>query len=326
MAIAPVKTLYYLRQWSHQRIQRRLIYPVCRRLYRDRNGDLDRSIVVAGTARSGTTWLARIISSQISCRVMFEPFHSRLVDAYANFNYFQYMRPESFDEELRNYCQVVFSGNIRHPWIDRQVTAIFPHYRLIKEIRANLFLKWIHNHFPQIPLLFVIRHPCAVVLSRLQLGWATDGDIEPFLTQEELVQDFLVDKMDVIRGARSPEEKHAVIWCVSNLVPLSQFAPGELPIVFYEHLCTRPEAEVERIFCTINQAYTSSVFDTMERPSTTATSASAVMHGDDRVTRWQRELSVRQIDDILSIVEAFGMSHLYSDSPLPLLDMHALVR
>lgn len=249
---------------------------------------------------------------------MFEPFHSRLVDDYAAFNYFQYMRPDSDNDELVAFCKAVFSGDIRHPWIDRQVTTLSPRCRLIKEIRANLFLKWVHNNFPQIPMLFVLRHPCAVVLSRLQLGWDTDGDIEPFLAQDELVHDYLEAKMEIIRGARTPEEKHAVIWCISNLVPLTQFAPSELPVIFYEQLCTQPREEVDRLFSAIGHSYTPSVFSALEKPSTTATSSSAVMHGDDRVTRWQRELSARQIGDILSIVRAFGLDHIYDDSPLPL--------
>jgi hypothetical protein len=309
--------LTFLRHWSRQRVRKWLVAPLYRQLYRDENGDLGRSMMVAGAARSGTTWLARIISSQLPCRVMFEPFHSRLVQDYAPFHYFQYMRPESSNDALSAYCQRVFSGAIRHRWIDREVGTLTPRYRLIKEIRANLFLKWIHEQFPQVPLLFVLRHPCAVVLSRLELGWDTDGDIAPFLAQDELLQDFLADKRDVIGGARTPEEKHAVIWSISNLVPLTQFAPGQLPVVFYEQLCTRPYEEVERIFGALDHSYSSSVFETLQRPSTTATSSSAVIHGDNRVTRWQQALSARQIDDILTVVEAFGLGNLYDESPMP---------
>lgn len=307
----------YFRQWLHLQLRRQLIHPVCSKLYRDTNRDTRKSMMVAGTARSGTTWVAEIVSSQIPCRVMFEPFHARCVSAFSQFNYFQYMRPGSANDELFAYCQRVFSGNIRHSWIDREVEIIFPQFRVIKEIRANLFLKWIREHFPEMPVVFVVRHPCAVVLSRMQLDWATDVDVEPFLSQEELVNDFLSDKMDIIRNAKTPEQKHAIVWCISNLVPLRQFDLNELNVIFYENLCARPEVEIPRIFEVIGHEYKNTVFASMDRPSRTSTRSSAVMTGDDKVTQWKRILSPKQIDDILSVVEAFGLDHIYGDSFTP---------
>ena len=62
----------------------------------------------------------------------------------------------------------------------------------------------------------------------MELGWDTDSDIEPFLSQPDLVEDHLRDHLDIIQTANTDEEKHAIIWCVSNLVPLKQFITGEL--------------------------------------------------------------------------------------------------
>lgn len=311
---------FYYKQWSHHRLRKWLVHPICRRLYRDMHPDTDRSTLVAGAGRSGTTWVGRIISSQIPCRVMFEPFHSRYVTEFSRFNYFQYMPPESSDAALHAYCWRVFSGRIRHPWIDREVATILPRYRVIKAIRANLFLKWIHNHFSEVRHLFVVRHPCAVVLSRMKLGWATDGDIEPFLSQEALVNDFLADKMDLIQNARTPEEKHAIVWCISHLIPFKCFASGELNLIFYENLCVQPEVELTRIFRAVGYRYKKTVFTALDRPSATATRSSAVMRGDDKIAQWKKSLSSKQISNILSIVEAFGLDCVYDDSLLPLSD------
>ena len=313
------KSFHYVKQWLYLRWRKWVVHPVCGRLYQDKNRDAGRSLIVAGTGRSGTTWAAKIISSQISCRVMFEPFHAGYVDEFSPFNYFQYMRPNSANPQLYRFCERVLSGDIRHPWIDRELDVIWPQFRLIKEIRANLFLKWLHLQFPQTPLIFIIRHPCAVVLSRMQLDWAADGDIKPFLAQEPLVHDFLADKMEIIERAKSVEQKHAVIWSISNLVPLRQFGANELNIVFYENLAVQPEVEIPRIFQAIGQEYTPSVFREMQRPSTSSTSSSAVMMGADKVAGWRKKLSTKQIDDILSTAAAFGLDYLYGDS-----DMHQL--
>jgi len=305
-------------KWRYRKLGRRAIRLACSRLFRNGDPDPRKTIFVAGTGRSGTTWLADIIASQIPCRLMFEPFHSRQVEAYQSFNYFQYMRPSDEDEELRAYCHAVLTGNIRHRWIDRHVERVFPRYRLVKDIRANLFLSWLHDRYPEVPLLFIMRHPCAVVLSRMQLAWWTDRDIKPFLSQSKLIDDFLADKIEVIERARRVEEKHAIVWCISNLVPITQFHSNGLNLIFYENLCTQPEQEILKVFRAIRHGYDDAALASVNRPSTTAVRASAVVTGEDKVRRWTRELSAKQTRNILSVVEDFGLDHIYGDSVTPL--------
>lgn len=273
--------------------------------------------MVAGTARSGTTWLAELIASQLPCRIMFEPFNPRKVPGFRQFHYFQYMRPTDRDVELRSFCQAVFNGDIRNDWIDREISLLRPQYRLVKEIRANLFLKWINTQFPEVPLLFIIRHPCAVVASRMKLNWATDTDIRPFLAQSKLAHDHLADHRDLIGQLDTPEEKHALIWCISNLVPLRQFRAGELTIVFYENLCLQPEIEIRRIFQVLGHEYRDSVYDAMRAPSRTTVGNRAVVSGAHQPGGWRQALSPRQVGRILAVVEAFGLDYLYGNTTLP---------
>jgi hypothetical protein len=303
--------------WS-RKFYRRAIQLFGSHFYLNPDRDMRRSILVAGTARSGTTWLADLIASQIRCRIMFEPFNPELVSEYRRFHYFHYMHPDWENEELNTFARSVFTGVIRNRWIDRQNENIFPKYRLIKEIRANLLLKWLHIHFSEVPTIFLIRHPCAVVLSRMQLDWATDRDIEPFLSQPDLVADHLSDHLDLIRSAKTDEEKHAIIWCVSNLIPLRQFMPGELKIVYYEYLCVQPEIEFPAIFDSIGHGYSHSLVEMLNQPSQTTKVTSAVVTGSNKISHWKSSLSPVQIDRILKVVQAFGLDHLYDDSLLPL--------
>ena len=304
--------------WRYKKLQKRLLHRIYSLLYQDADRTTQNGILVAGTARSGTTWLGSLIASQVPCRMMFEPFHPGKIVEFRRFHYFQYMRPTEPNSELQAYCHRVFSGNIRHRWIDREVEHLRPHYRLIKEIRANLFLRWISLTFPEIALLFIIRHPCAVVASRLQLKWATDTDLEPFLAQPQLVEDFLQDKLVVIQQAKTAAEKHAIIWCISNLVPLKQFGPKGLNVIFYENLVLQPEIEIPKLFQAINLPYKDTIFSQIEKPSTTTLRSSAVVTGDNKITHWQNELSPTQIRDILAIVAAFGLDDLYSEAAGPL--------
>lgn len=304
-------------KWHLRTVARRSWRAICSKIYQDRNSDPRRSIIVAGTARSGTTWLGELIASQMRCRLMFEPFHAELVSDFAQFNYFQYMRPGQENAAFLEYTRRVLSGQIRHPWIDRYVDTVLPRWRVIKDIRACLFLRWIHDYYPEVPMVFIIRHPCAVVASRLRLGWATDGDIRHFLAQEPLLNDFLSERMDIIHGATTAEEKHAIVWSVSNQVPLQQMRNTPMHIVFYENLLLHPGEEIPKLFDSIRQPYNESVFRYVDRASMTSRRKSAILENTSPTASWRRELSDTQISRVLRIVEGFGLNHLYGDSDLP---------
>jgi hypothetical protein len=229
------------------------------------------------------------------------------------------MRPDEPNDALYSFCHRVFTGTIRHQWIDQSVDRVFSLYRVVHENRANLFLKWIHNRFPELPLLFLVRHPCAVVLSRMENRWATDGDIEPFLAQRELIDDFLFDKLHIIQSANTDEEKHAIIWCVHHLVPIQQFHPGGLNTIFYENLCVQPELEIEKIFQILEKEYRPSVFRYLDIPSITVQRASVVLAGGNKIARWTEQLSSEQVHRILAIVKEFGLDYIYGDSLTPVI-------
>ena len=306
-----------LRFWS-RKLYRRAVQEICSRFYVNPDSDLRKSILLAGTARSGTTWLGDLVASQIPCRSLFEPFHPDHVPEYRNFQYFQYMRPGVNDQEFYMFAHKVFTGSLRNRWVDRQNEQIVSGYRLIKEIRANLALKWVRDNFPVVPIILLMRHPCAVVASRIELGWATDRDIQPFLSQPDLIEDHLGSYLNLIKNAETTEEKHAIIWSVSYLVPLKQFKPGELKVVYYEDLCTQPQAELTSILDAIGRKPVHSVLDKIDRPSQTARVTSAIVTGIDKLSGWRKKLSPSQIDNILRIVDGFGLSQLYDASLLPL--------
>jgi len=303
--------------WS-RKFYRRAIQLFGSHFYLNPHPDIRRSILVAGTARSGTTWLADLIASQIPSRILFEPFNPDLVSDYRPFHYFQYMRPGTENPEFYAFAQKVFTGEIRNRRIDRQNERVFSKIRLIKEIRANLALKWLHDHFSEVPIVFIMRHPCAVILSRMELGWATDRDIEPFLSQPQLVEDYLGPYLDLIYSAGKSEEKHAVIWSVSNLVPLKQFRSAELKVVYYEDLCTQPEIELPGIFEAIGYQGSGLLVSNANQPSQTTKSTSAVVTGTNKIENWKKKLSRSQIDNVLRVVQTFGLGHLYGASTLPL--------
>jgi hypothetical protein len=105
---------------------------------------------------------------------------------------------------------------------------------------------------------------------------------------------------------------------VSNLVPLRQFKPSELRIVYYENLCTQPEIELQNIFPGLGLEYNGTSRSQVNRPSQTTLATSAVVSGMDKVSFWKKRMTPSQIGLVLQIVERFGLHPLYGDSFLPL--------
>lgn len=311
--------LMQFRRWRTSQVLRPLRRNILRHLYQDNNRQEEDSILVAGTARSGTTWLGDLLAEP-SGRILFEPFHSGKIPELHGLSYFPYLRPNEENPQLTAFCHKVFMGTIRHRWIDREIRTLRPTFRVIKEVRANLFLKWLHTQFPHVAQLLIIRHPCAVVLSRLQLRWATDSDISSFLEQTRLIEDHLAPYLDTIHQAHTDIEKHAIIWCISHLVPLRQFQANELGMVFYEHLCVQPLKELARIERIVQRPVSSTTVELLAKPSPTTTASSAVLTGENRVTHWQKKLSNSEVRKILDIVEAFELDYLYGSGFLPKVD------
>lgn len=303
-----------LLKFQIKKIYRKLTSVIIRSIYQDNIRDLGKSILVAGSARSGTTWLADVIASHDKRRIMFEPFNPNLVPEYSKFNYFQYMRPEDYDQNLYDFCHKVFTGNIRNAWIDREIRVVHPQGRVIKCIRSTLMLRWLDIQFPEVPKVFIVRHPCAVVLSRMKLGWATDDDIRHFLSQPKLMSDFLADKLEIIARAKTDEEKHAIIWCITNLVPVQQFVGQKLNLVFYEQVVQNPTEGIARIFQILGLPVNDVVLMNISQPSLTSTASSAILTGKNLTDQWKNELSAPMIDSILSIVNEFGLSRMLETS------------
>lgn len=72
--------------WS-RRYCRRAIQLFASHVYLDPNPDIRRSILVAGTTRSRTTWLGNLIASKIPGRIFFESFNSERVREYRRFHF-----------------------------------------------------------------------------------------------------------------------------------------------------------------------------------------------------------------------------------------------
>lgn len=279
-------------------------------------GDYRRSVFLAGTGRSGTTWITNIINYANAYRLMFEPFHSQRVDIVSHFGYRRYLRPDNHDKAFIEPAKVILSGRIKNAWIDKLNRKLIAKKRLIKDIRANHLLKWIKTHFPEVPIILLLRHPCAVAHSKLKLNW--QAHLEGFLAQDELMEDFLAPFRAEIENAQDIFEKHIFMWCVENYVPLKQFKVGEIHVAFYENFCAKPEQEIKGLFSFLGETYDRRVFNAVREPSALSRKDSSILSGKSLTEGFKNHITDEQVRRTVEILSVFGLQKIYSEDSRPL--------
>jgi hypothetical protein len=280
--------------------------------------DLSGSILLAGSGRSGTTWMSQIINHGNPYRDIFEPFHPQHVRQAKKWPAMRYVSVESSDDKLAQQIKGLLAGRVRSRWTDAYNRKHVTNQRLIKAIRTNLMLGWIRNQYPQVKLLFAMRHPCAVAYSRVKLKW--DTHLDELLSQSALIYDHLAPYREMIEQAERNDNvwrKHLAMWCIENIVPLRELTPSDAHLMRYEDLCQNFDAEVAALFAYLGREVPTGIRNAARQRSASFRRDSAILRGGDLISDWQRHVEVEQIDAMLDMLAAFGLSHLYDENPSP---------
>ena len=286
----------------------RLLGRICLDLGKGNHRD---SLFLAGSGRSGTTWLSEMINHRNGYRYVFEPFNPVRVGAFEHYRSKQYLRPDDAREEFLEPARLALTGALKSSWTDRFNRKFVARRRLIKDIRANLLLGWMRANFPGMPIVLLLRHPCAVVASRLALGWK--DNLHETMEQEDLVEDFLLPMETEIRAARDDFERHLFLWCLDNYVPLQQFARGEIHLAFYENLLVNPEDELQSLFDFLGEDLDDRIYDRLDHPSPLSTKDAPL----PSVDAWRGQVSARQRERGVEILALFGLDGIYDEGPMP---------
>ncbi len=292
--------------------------------YLDLNHDEGRTVLLASSGRSGSTWLSEMLVDAFACRVLFEPWRSRggRPDGAPVWGY--YVARGADDPALVSALRRTFAGRLRGRWVDQDNAVRLPRRRLVKEIRTTNLLPWVAARFPDLPILFLLRHPVAVARSATDLGW--DPSLADYLNQADLLNGPMAPFADLIAGRAGSGglfEQHVLRWCLENLVPINHLSPGTALVVFYESLRRDPEVEFRRVAEYVNRSsHGSWPFDPdrpvlFDRGSLTNYRGSVVSSGPEGADRWPDEVSPGDVDQAVELLAAFGLDRIYDRSPTP---------
>jgi len=301
---------------------------VNRELFRERNHDLERAAVVLGSGRGGTTWLAEVMAREHGSRVLFEPFHPRIAAVNSGLSLF--LDADAHDSETRRRVARVLSGRTRHRQIDHIQSPRFPASRVVKDIHATNLAPWMERTFPQVPIVYVLRHPLATSVSRLRagtfdgLGSYLDTDAGRRWAERSPVAEWL-PLYDRHAAADDPLVRLVAEWCIENAYPLSRMADSSIAFAHYERLVLDPAAEIGRLLGHCASALGGGPGEAklrgLREPSAMDWFGTAAKAGgrdwESILARWTQEVSPGQLDECLAVVEEFGIDVAYGEDPVP---------
>ena len=322
----------------------------------------NRPILIFGSGRSGTTWILDALAEANNLRTIFEPLNPIAVPTarpFAN----RYVRDDGYEPELRNFMDRVLTGSLRSLWANYRVLpdrlrpwsalAVFrrtkhnpykmllgqymgllSHYRrykktnvdgiIIKFIRANLMIGWFARNYDA-KIVFVVRHPAAVIASRLRLiesspvhNWNFDKELKQYREAEYLREDYQYRYDDLLHRPLSPVSALTTIWCIENILPIiNAQKAGQCLVVFYEDLIDNPKGQWEHIVQSLDLNVVPAEELQVKPSQQTSMNMQEGVFDVIQLTKWTKYLGRKQVDEIDKILNTFHVTIYSAFNPMP---------
>lgn len=299
--------------------------------------NMKETILIAGSPRSGTTWLMEILATLPNYTYTFEPLNPIWSPSSfeVGFGSRTYMHTNSNWPDGEEYLKNIFTGQIAEFPVKGSLTVSLLHgfsiknsmnrflskKLIVKSVNMNRLLPWIADKFQLRKIFFIIRHPCAVVSSQLKTGlcgyrtsYPPYEDIFPTL-KDILDEASKINELDstvynMLEKIETREEILAASWCLDNFIPLSQENTHPWSTVIYEKLVKDGKKQINQIFNEIQeQKIPKEAFLILKKPSMVIfkEDKKIIKKPMEQLSKWKKTLSDKQIEDILNIVSNFGI-------------------
>ena len=293
--------------------------------YLDLSRSLDRSVIVLGSARSGTTKLAEALASGRRTRFVLEPMHTyRSPIAPASFVWGDWRAPDADDPELHDAWRRTLSGRVRDPkWLDRFNQARFPTRRVVKCVASTNLTPWLRTAFPTVPIVYVVRDPFAATHSVVRLAegeWAaTDWDLLLDTYPDALLHRLAAraGPLQAVATAASALSERGLTrygrgflrWCLENHLALTAPAADGVRYIRFEALHADPARHLADLgaFTGLDPRAGIAQFD---RPSGTdfRGSVSAARDPDE----WRAHITDEERAEADALLAAFGLTGMFA--------------
>lgn len=300
-------------------------------------------IILSGSPRGGTSWLAELISQATRYALIWEPLEYTSNASYLERYGFGLERDCFIDpnkpnttsnlREKKRYFQDLLDGkllslDLLHSkgttnFINTVIPSLTPiRGYVIKFIRANRLLGWMVNEF-DVKSMFILRHPCAVISSQLNFAWKEVywGSRWKEFTQNNLKEKVYYSRlMKLFDTVSYPEEILALDWIFTTLLPLRGLNDNRILVISYEEILNDPSSSLSKVMSFFSVKDFRFNSNMVTRPSSTYKKSERDPIQSFRVDGWKNRLETDQIKRIMDICNLFELD-FYNDDPEPNLDI-----
>src|SRR5919107_6426990 len=221
-------------------------------------------ILITGSHRSGSTWLASMLALSEDSLIAHEPFNiepwAYALDGLARqwFTYApalpQHAALEAFSRVLQRRSRKIFLKNEAQHWIP----ALRRGRLIIKDPIAAISSDWLAKNF-DLEVIVLVRHPAAFAASLKRLGWW--HPLEHFLKQTTLMQRHLQPyRAEISSKPQDIVEQAAIIWkCLYGVLLTYLNSYPNWLLRKHEALSGNPVAELRALYETLGLQWSAKV-------------------------------------------------------------------
>ena len=271
-------------------------------------------ILVTGSHRSGTTWLANMLSLADGTLMVHEPFNigpwAYSLGGLAG-HWFTYAPGlpqeaalEAFDAVLERRTRKAFLKNEPQHWLPPLRRGRL----IIKDPIAALSSDWLARKF-DLEVVVLVRHPAAFAASLKRLNWR--HPFEHFLKQEMLMERYLDPyRAEITSRPENIAEQAAIIWkCIYGVLFTYLDNNANWLVRKHEDLSSNPVAELSNLCKTLGLEWTKTVEDQVVKYTQSGnpvTAPEGTVHQIRRdsaaiVSRWKETLTKEEIAGVYRI-------------------------
>ena len=280
-------------------------------------------ILITGSHRSGSTWLASMLALSKNSLVAHEPFNIQpwayALDGLAK-HWFTYAPAlpqaaalEAFSKVIERRTRKIFLRNQLQHWIP----PLRRNQRLIiKDPIAALSSDWIAKNF-DLEVIVLVRHPAAFAASLKRLGWW--HPFEHFLIQTMLMQRHLKPyRAEIASKPQDIVEQAAIIWkCLHSVLLAYLDSHPNWLVRKHEVLSSNPVAELRDLYETLGLEWSATVEEKVVRYTRSGNPVDApkgTVHHIRRdsvanMTRWKETLTEEEIARVYEITQPISSSY-----------------
>lgn len=306
---------------------------------------------IAGSGRSGTTWILDALASANKLRPVFEPLHPYMSEAGKRYAH-RALSADDDHPELKDFLLGVCAGRGPRLWtqyrhqrrwlipppdefwskkdagrtkrhwskflreMPRMTASGFRRRPLIKCIRANLMLPWIARNL-QCRVVMIVRHPGAVVESELRGRWNAGYALDRFRGDEHLHELTQGRYRALLEGKLTHVESLTLRWVIENQWVMETATACAIPVIHYETLRSAEESTWPWL-CQVLGVSRLPDQTALVRPSQQSrTDRARIPLSQSEKPRWMMELRPADAREIQGVLDAVAFQGYSMDDPNP---------